>query len=119
MQAAIGSIPLDAAKGKGDKAAIEIATQIATISAIAIFIAAPLGAAFIMLLGPKLLKKEGDKQINPEEEEGKGGRGSNNAKNGSGTKVHVGETADIDIELPPKDNLTVIASGPIDDVTQL
>ncbi|XP_069677232.1 sodium/hydrogen exchanger 9B2-like isoform X3 [Periplaneta americana] len=56
VQAAIGPLALDAARGQPE--AVEYASIVLTISVLAILITAPIGAVLITTLGPRLLQRE-------------------------------------------------------------
>ncbi|XP_053559477.1 sodium/hydrogen exchanger 9B2 [Bombina bombina] len=57
VQAAIGSVALDAARSKGDKQLEEYGMDLLTVAFLAILITAPTGALIIGLCGPKMLQK--------------------------------------------------------------
>ncbi|MEE6460562.1 hypothetical protein FKM82_001010 [Ascaphus truei] len=57
VQAAIGSVALDAARNKGDKQFEEYGMDVLTVAFLAILVTAPIGALIIGLTGPKMLQK--------------------------------------------------------------
>ncbi|PIK45923.1 putative mitochondrial sodium/hydrogen exchanger 9B2 [Apostichopus japonicus] len=62
VQAAIGSVALETARGKSSYEHLEVyGSQILTIAVLSIILTAPLGAVLISLLGPHLLQKSAGK----------------------------------------------------------
>jgi NhaP-type Na+/H+ or K+/H+ antiporter len=56
VQAAVGPVALDLARGRSDPATVAMATTVLTIAVLSILITAPLGALLIAVTGPKLLR---------------------------------------------------------------
>ncbi|XP_042557593.1 sodium/hydrogen exchanger 9B2 isoform X4 [Dipodomys spectabilis] len=57
VQAAIGSVALDAARAHGEKQLEEYGMDVLTVAFLAILLTAPIGSLLIGLLGPRLLQK--------------------------------------------------------------
>nr|XP_033812723.1 sodium/hydrogen exchanger 9B2 [Geotrypetes seraphini] len=74
VQAAIGSLALDAARHRGDEQLEDFGMDVLTVAFLAILITAPIGALIIGLTGPKMLQEASTSDEEPEQESG-GGEG--------------------------------------------
>ncbi|GFN98310.1 mitochondrial sodium/hydrogen exchanger 9b2-like [Plakobranchus ocellatus] len=62
VQAAIGAVALDRAKDVGDEDLIKLGEQVLMLAVLVILITAPIGAIGIALAGPRLLKRQPQRQ---------------------------------------------------------
>ncbi|GCB80888.1 hypothetical protein scyTo_0022093, partial [Scyliorhinus torazame] len=68
VQAAIGSVALDMARIRNNKTAADYGLIVLTVAFLGILITAPIGALIIGLLGPKLLDKSKQQELDCSED---------------------------------------------------